>query len=412
MLLLAGAAVLSSGAWLTHASSRIDSVGALMTVTLLHQLGAAVWVGGIAYLVLLRPLARATVAYPELWPRLLGRFSPLALASVILLLSAGIFLAWQYIGDWQDLVGTGYGAMVLTKAALLATALLLAGLNYRGVRRWRSYEDRSLVEVRVPAYVEAELAIVITALLTAASLTSQPPSRDVQTERASAADVLASFAPKKPILTPPPREAMLASAASASDSFAVPTELERIQGNFNHNVAGLLVLIIGFAAALDRSGRVTFARNWPLLFLTLAVFLFLFAETTVWPLGPESFWKTLIVPGVLQHRLATLLVVGLAFFEWRVRVGDLGATRWRFAFPVLCAAGGALLLTHSHSVFATRSEFLIEVSHAVLGLLAVLVGVGRWLELRLPQPASPAAGVLWTTCFIAVGLVLLFYREV
>jgi copper resistance protein D len=153
------------------------------------------------------------------------------------------------------------------------------------------------------------------------------------------------------------------------------------------------------------------ARHWPLLFLTLAAFLFLFAEPTVWPLGPESFWTTLIAPGVLQHRLATVLVVALAFSEWRVRVGGLAMTRWRFAFPLLCAAGGALLLTHSHSVFATRSEFLIEVSHAVLGLLALFVGVGRWLELRLPAPSNRAAGLLSAVCLIGVGLVLLFYRE-
>src|SRR5689334_12194006 len=70
-LLLAGAAVLVSGAWLTHASSRIDTVGALMTVTLLHQLGAAAWVGGIAHLVLLRRSLKASDAAAELWPRLL-----------------------------------------------------------------------------------------------------------------------------------------------------------------------------------------------------------------------------------------------------------------------------------------------------------------------------------------------------
>jgi putative copper resistance protein D len=70
-----------------------------------------------------------------------------------------------------------------------------------------------------------------------------------------------------------------------------------------------------------------------------------------------------------------------------------------------------MLLTHSHSVFATRSEFLIELSHGLLGLLAVLIGVGRWLELRLAEPANRAAGLLWPVCLTAVGLMLLFYRE-
>jgi putative copper resistance protein D len=114
---------------------------------------------------------------------------------------------------------------------------------------------------------------------------------------------------------------------------------------------------------------------------------------------------------VLTHRLATLLVVGLAVFEWRVRAGPLGGTRWRFAFPLLCVAGGALLLTHSHAVGALKWAFLIEVSHNALGVLAVLMGIGRWLELRLPEAARRAPAGLWLACMTLAGLVLLFYRE-
>jgi putative copper resistance protein D len=223
--------------------------------------------------------------------------------------------------------------------------------------------------------------------------------------------VLAFLAPKKPILVPPPRDALLASAAPTADAFATPSALEHVQNNFNHNMAGLLVLLVAIGAALDRSGKVAAARHWPLMFLTLAAFVFVFAEPTVWPMGHESFWATLAVPAVLQHRLVVLLVIGLALFEWRVRVGEVAATRWRFVFPLLCAAGGAMLLTHSHTVFATRQAFLIELSHAILGLLAVLIGVGRWLELRLPAQEARIAGQVWTVCLMAVGLMLLFYRE-
>jgi putative copper resistance protein D len=146
--------------------------------------------------------------------------------------------------------------------------------------------------------------------------------------------------------------------------------------------------------------------------LLLSFFLILFGEPNGWPLGNEGFWETLIIPGVLQHRLATLLVAGLALFEWRVRVEGLTYTHWRFAFPLLCLAGGALLLTHSHTVFAVKSEFLIEASHNAIGFLAVEMGIGRWLELRLPKPVNRLPGLLWTACLMLVGFVLLFYREV
>jgi putative copper resistance protein D len=74
--------------------------------------------------------------------------------------------------------------------------------------------------------------------------------------------------------------------------------------------------------------------------------------------------------------------------------------------------GGALLLTHSHSVQAVKWAYLVELSHNAIGLLAVLVGLGRWLELRSPDAATRrTSGLLWPTCMVLVGLVLVFYRE-
>ncbi len=146
--------------------------------------------------------------------------------------------------------------------------------------------------------------------------------------------------------------------------------------------------------------------------MLLGLFILLIGEPNGWPFGNEGFWETLIAPEVLQHRLATILVFFLAFFEWRVQAGESpSGHRWCYVFPVLCAAGGALLLTHCHSPFVSKWAFLIEVSHNAIGFLAVLMGIGRWLELRLTPPANRFPGFLWTVCMIAVGTVLLFYRE-
>ncbi len=69
---------------------------------------------------------------------------------------------------------------------------------------------------------------------------------------------------------------------------------------------------------------------------------------------------------------------------------------------------GKLRPTHFHSVFAIKSQFLIEVSHNAIGILAVGVGVGRWLDIRLPSPANRIPAILWTVCVILIGFVLLF----
>ena len=164
-------------------------------------------------------------------------------------------------------------------------------------------------------------------------------------------------------------------------------------------------------ALVELRGRSRWARHWPLLFLGLAAFLFFRNDPRAWPLGPAGFWESMLLPDVLQHRLAVALVVALAAFEWAVRTGRLSAPEWAYVFPLLCAAGGALLLTHSHALFNLKAEFLVEVTHAPLGVLAVFVGWARWLELRLPAPNNRVPGRVWAVAFTMVGALLLFYRE-
>ena len=73
--------------------------------------------------------------------------------------------------------------------------------------------------------------------------------------------------------------------------------------------------------------------------------------------------------------------------------------------------GGGLLLTHSHAMFNLKSEFLAEVSHAPMGILAVFMGWGRWLELRLPEADRAVPGWVWSLALLSVGAILLVYRE-
>ena len=168
---------------------------------------------------------------------------------------------------------------------------------------------------------------------------------------------------------------------------------------------------MGALAVLERTGRARWARHWPLLFLGLAAFMFVRNDPRAWPLGPAGFWESMALPDVLQHRLVVLLVVGLGLFEWLVRIGVLARPGWRLAFPILCAVGGGLLLTHSHAMFNLKSEFLAEVSHAPMGILAVFMGWGRWLELRLPEADRAVPGWVWSLALLSVGAILLVYRE-
>ena len=72
---------------------------------------------------------------------------------------------------------------------------------------------------------------------------------------------------------------------------------------------------------------------------------------------------------------------------------------------------GYLLLSHAHEVNNAKSAFLMEVSHLPMGLVVLVAGWSRWLELRLPPVDGRKAGRFWGPGLVALGLLLLLYRE-
>jgi putative copper resistance protein D len=114
---------------------------------------------------------------------------------------------------------------------------------------------------------------------------------------------------------------------------------------------------------------------------------------------------------VLQHRVFVLLIIVFAVFEWSVRTGRLRSQKAALVFPLLTAAGGALLLTHSHAIANVKDQLLIELTHTPLALAGIGAGWARWLELRLPGRGGRVAGWVWPVCFLICGAVLMVYRE-
>lgn len=387
-------------AWTSHAAGRLGPRGLLLMLDTLHQIAAGVWVGGLLHLVVSASLRAADASSATL----LKRFSTISVVAVATLIIAGLGLTLSYVDGPRALLGTSYGVMVLAKVAVLGGLLLLGAVNFLTVRRLGEGSD--VARARLRRFVEVELGLGMTVLFVAASLTSLPPARDVVAERASLAEVMVRFTPRLPALTSPTIAEM-----PVDDRTAPRTAADRAWSEFNHHMAGLFVLSMGCLAVLSATGGAPWARHWPLLFLGLAVFLMIRIDPGAWPLGPLGFWESLQYPEVLQHRLFVLLIVAFGLFEWAVRTGRLRAPRAALVFPLLCAVGGGLLLTHSHAGLNLKEEFLIEVTHVPLGVLAMVAGWGRWLELRLPPRAAGLPGRIWPVAFTLVGVVLVFYRE-
>jgi copper resistance protein D len=407
---LLGGLLAANAAWLSHAFSRLEHRSLLMGLDAAHQLGAAVWVGGLVGLMGCWSLWTGAGA-GDLGSRVLRRFSTLAVASIVWIVVAGLALSFSYVDSLAGLIGTGYGVMILAKAALLSAALLLGAINFLAVRRGGALEGDGAARSRW--LVEAEIGLGITILVAAASLTAQPPTADVGLDagRATIGEVVRQFTPRWPRVTSPSVSEVLASELPADAPSAERSFEHKAWSEYNHNISGLFVVAMGLLACLERTGRAPWARSWPLLFFGLGAFMFFRDDPDVWPLGPIGFWESWQDPEVLQHRVCVLLVVALGLFEWMVRTERLGWRRSRLVFPILCAIGGVILLVHTHGAVQSKESTLIEVTHAGMGVFGVFTAWGRWLEIRLPPPDARVPGWVWMISMTVVGVLLVLYRE-
>jgi putative copper resistance protein D len=404
-----------SGAWLVHGAGRFENKPLLMSLTVIHQMAAAAWIGGIFQLVNLWMLRSNKQVPTELWPSLLKRFSKFGIASVAMILISGLPIALQYIDTWNGLIGSGYGNLLMVKIILMSIALGFAWLNRSAVFEYAISGNQHPLNKRVPYYIEAETFVLVTLLFTAASLASQPPAIDISSLTASWQEVLGTFSPQIPSLSSPTHSDLIAGEAGRVAIVGqVPSMAATEWSNYNHNIAGIFLTLMSFFAMLSyvKSPGFEKFKYWPLGFVALGIFLFFRSDAETWPLGPIGFWESTFNNGeVLQHRIATLLVFVLGVFELRARMTNNPDSKLPFIFPLLAAFGGLMLLTHSHVGFQPKSAFLIQVGHTTMGIFSLILACGRWLELKLDRPGKDIAGFISVAALFQIGIILMFYRE-
>lgn len=422
---ISAAVLLASVIVTTHASGRIDARSWLLGISFLHQAGGAAWLGGLPYFLIVLAAAlpdpmRAAIAH---------RYSRICVVAVIAILVSAAGKYVEYLGVLGAMYGTAYGLMTSTKIVMFGALLAFGAGNYLAVRQM----TRSPAATRRTRwFVEIELAVGLGLFFVAGSLTSLPPAIDLPNDRVPWHTIVERvLIPKLPRLTSPDHselwyeteQARLDTLAAAAREEAprafVPgagilytrSAADIAWSEYNHNWSGVFVLVVGIMAMLARRPGMTWARHWPIMFVVLGMFIAIRADPESWPLGSIGFFEAFREPGVVQHRLMTLLVIVFGLFEWRVRVGGLAATRAVYVFPLSNVLGGILMLTHSHVLENIQEALLIEMSHIPIGLLAIAAGSARWLELRADSPIRERAGRVWPIAFVLVGLVLMFYRE-
>jgi putative copper resistance protein D len=307
--------------------------------------------------------------------------------------------------------------------------LALGAGNFLVTERLR--RDPATPVLRMRRFAEVEIGIGITIFFCAASLTSVPPGVDLTADRATWADVVdRDFTPKWPTLVSPDHDrlgipALQAQLDREARARAQEPRAAFVEGSgelpprnaddiawseYNHHWSGIFVFAIGVLALLNQAG-LRWARQWPLVFLGLGAFLLVRSDPEVWPLGDIGLLESLRDVEVVQHRVFAALPIAFGLFEWGVRTGRIKAPWAAYVFPMICAGGGALLLTHSHAIANVKDQLLIEWTHTPLALAAIVAGWSRWLELRLPGRVARISAWVWPVCFVLIGVMLFFYRE-
>ncbi len=186
---------------------------------------------------------------------------------------------------------------------------------------------------------------------------------------------------------------------------------------FNHHLAGLFVLLIGFSemAQALRSLSLGWARMLlPTALLGTAAFLLIWSDHQAWPIGPLSFAETFFGNDqeILQHKTYGLLALTVGLIELYRRLDRLPHASWLIPLPLFAMIGGIMLFTHSHGAHPSAEK--IAMHHAVMGTLAISAGSSKlasaWRGMFLGWSRTRWE-TIWAGLILLIGLQLLVYSE-
>ena len=194
---------------------------------------------------------------------------------------------------------------------------------------------------------------------------------------------------------------------------------DKHESEFNHHLAGFLVLIAGLLILADGSIRQRWpiARHvWPMCFLVSGIFLLVFSDTELWPFNSQSWYFGLTHHmEVLQHKIFAVLLLTIGIIEVQRTRGNLKAKWSGWVFPLVAATGSLMLLFHDHQAGMTGPNHM-ELMHRIQSehVSFAVTGFGIALSKGLAETSfdwRPFFQRLFPTLLIVLGALLLVYVE-
>jgi cytochrome c oxidase assembly factor CtaG/putative copper export protein len=249
-------------------SGQLSTHNVAATSLILHMIGAAIWLGGLLLMVIVRPVLSRDASAAAL-----SRYSSIALFAFVIVAVSGVVRAAVDMGGWAGLASP-YGTILLVKVvALIVLGFLGAVYRTRLISRLRE-EDASR---RFWWLVTLEIALMGIASGAAAALAKTPPPAD-----------------ETPPAIPTPAEVLTSSP--------LPPELTLARWFTEWNIDLLWLIVCGFALFFYWAGVWRLHRRgdrWPAY------------RSILWTLGILAlFWVTCGPVNAYQDYLFSVHMVG------------------------------------------------------------------------------------------------------
>lgn len=165
----------------SHAAGSLRLAWVAVIVDWLHVLAVGAWAGGLAALALILPTALQPYSGEARRLALLAvlrRFSRLVLLALAVVVTTGIYSAFNWIYQPSDVTQTGWGVALLVKLALVGGLLLIGALHFAAsnperFQTWRARLERG-INLAHTLRLEALLALVVLAAAAFLSASAVP----------------------------------------------------------------------------------------------------------------------------------------------------------------------------------------------------------------------------------------------
>ena len=192
---------------------------------------------------------------------------------------------------------------------------------------------------------------------------------------------------------------------------------------FNHRLAGALVLLIGLSE-LHGAWGIT-AWSWvrlllPGAMLAAGTYLAVWSDHDAWPIGSQTFMDMFFGGDTetLQHKSYAFLLLVVGTLELFRRSGRLQERYWALPLPTFAVIGGSLLFLHSHSDHPSAHQ--IALHHLTMGVTSLMAGTCLLVSEYSLATADTINSVAssharwkgaWGIFVLIIGIQLLVYAE-